>query len=501
MKKLTIIMLCLLLTAGCMLVSCNGDNGDVSQTASDTSTVSIDGYDPESGRYVADLPDFKWDATNETYSTFKVCVYSNVIETTYFSEDIGYDLYTTTDEVINDAVRERNNLVLEKTGVTVTACPVDRVFTAVQNDIVGGTRLYDAAMPFIDDCVKLAQEGQLLALNDEMFADYIDLSMPWWDQKASEAFSVSDVLFFTTGDITIMNKIDTWAITFNKEMYSTLFPGEDSLYDIVKQGKWTYDKLISMAKTATVDNGDGVWDYKDQWGLSSAYGDPIAYYLAAGQSLCSKNADDLPYLSIGSDASLRLAQDILQEFSVNNSWRIYAQRLGTPNIWVTALDIFGEGRALFRTSVFSAIKKLRNYDNGIEFGIVPMPKGSEEQESYLSPTTGGYGIVIPTSAADPEFSAYMIELIASEAKNTLTPAYYETTLKSRDARDDESEEMLDLIFGNLNYDIGQIYDFGGVASMFYTLASSDRSDIASSLEQIQGTIEAKIEETIENFRD
>ena len=37
--------------------------------------------------------------------------------------------------------------------------------------------------------------------------------------------------------------------------------------------------------------------------------------------------------------------------------------------------------------------------------------------------------------------------------------------------------------------------------MFYTLASSDRSDIASSLEQIQGTIEAKIEETIENFRD
>ena len=136
MKKLTIIMLCLLLTAGCMLVSCNGDNGDVSQTASDTSTVSIDGYDPESGRYVADLPDFKWDATNETYSTFKVCVYSNVIETTYFSEDIGYDLYTTTDEVINDAVRERNNLVLEKTGVTVTACPGDKVFTAVQNDIV-----------------------------------------------------------------------------------------------------------------------------------------------------------------------------------------------------------------------------------------------------------------------------------------------------------------------------------------------------------------------------
>ena len=69
---------------------------------------------------------------------------------------------------------------------------------------------------------------------------------------------MSDVLFFTTGDITIMNKIDTWAITFNKEMYSTLFPGEDSLYDIVKQGKWTYDKLISMAKTATVDNGDGL---------------------------------------------------------------------------------------------------------------------------------------------------------------------------------------------------------------------------------------------------
>ena len=47
----------------------------------------------------------------------------------------------------------------------------------------------------------------------------------------------------------------------------------------------------------------------------------------------------------------------------------------------------------------------------------------------------------------------------------ITPAYYETTLKYRDFRDEESEEMLDdYIFDNIVYDLGTLYDFGGVHS-------------------------------------
>lgn len=507
MKRLLVILLCLLMVSSCMLVSCNDADSDTSKAdQNETSKNNIEGFDPDSNRYVANLPAFEWNVDDEIYATFDVAVTSNEEQATYFSEDIGYDKYSTTDQVINDAVRERNNKVEELTGVVVTPVYVKNVTTAVQDDITSGTGAYDMAMPFLSGAINLAQEGRLYSLNSEDLAPYLDLTMPWWDQGANEAFSISDQMYFSTGDITIMAKISTRALVFNKEMYATLFPGEKSLYEIVEEGTWTYDKLLEMCKKATVENGDGKWDYNDKWGLVSETSDPYNYYSAAGESLAAKDADDLPYLTFDTTRSVTVAQRLLEEYSKKNTWHICSNSLGTefgvPDIWKTSLDIFGEGRALFRTSVFSAIKKLRNYEDGIEFGIIPLPKFDEEQESYYAPSgAGAYVVVIPISAPDKEFSAYMTQLVACEAKNYLTPAYYETTLKSRDARDDESEKMLDeYIFANLKFDVGSFYNFGGIGTMMQNLAGEGKFDVTSRFESIKDAANDAIEETIENYR-
>lgn len=503
MKKFIVLLLCVLMVGSCLLVSCNNNPADDTSKSEQSNVSSSEvGYDSESGRYVANLPEFTWDVNNETYATFDVAVYSNEIQTTYFSEDIGYGKYTTTDAVINDAVMERNNYVQQLTGVVVNACYEKDVVSAVTDDISAGSGKYDMAMPFLSGAIALAQEGQLYAFTDENLAQYLDLSMPWWDQGANEVFSISNQTYFATGDITIMAKISTWAITFNKQMYDELFTDEKSLYDIVKDGEWTFDKLVRFAKTATRDNGDGVWDHNDTWGLVSAYSDAYNYYAAAGESIAAKDADDLPYITFDTTRSVTVAQSVLEQFSKTNEWHIYSNKLTTTNIWATSLDIFGEGRALFRTSVFSAIKKLRNYDDGIEFGIVPLPKYDEDQEDYYSPSgDGAYVAVIPVSAKDPEFSAYMTQLVACEAKNYLTPAYYETTLKTRDSRDNESAEMLDdYIFANLKFDVGLIYDFGKAGTMFSELAAQNSFDITSKFDSLRDAIDADIEETIENYR-
>ncbi len=508
MKRTVVLLLCLLMIGSCLLVSCNDTDTDTSKPEQNVSRTEA-GYDPDSDRYVANLPAFEWDVNNSTYATFDVAVTSNEEQTTYFSEDLGVDKYATTDAVINEAIRERNNLVTELTGVTINPIYVKNVLTAVQDDIAGGLGNYDMAMPFLSGAVTLAQEGKLHALNSEKLSPYIDLSMPWWAQGANEAFSISDQLYFSTGDITIMSKISTRALVFNKEMYATLFPGEKSLYEMVEDGEWTYDTMLEMCKKATVENGDGKWDYNDTWGLVSETSDPYNFYSAAGESLANKDSDDLPYLTFESTRSVSVSQRLLEEYSKKNTWHICSNRLdvdyGVPasDVWVVSLDIFGEGRALFRCSVFSAIKKLRNYEDGIEFGIIPLPKFDAEQENYYTPTgSGTYVVVIPTSAPDEEFSAYMTELIACEAKNYLTPAYYETTLKSRDARDDESEKMLDeYIFANLKYDVGSFYNFGGVGTMMQTLAYEGKTDVVSTFESIKDAAETAIEDTIENYRN
>ena len=457
------------------------------------------------GRYVADLPEFSWNTSSGTYGTFDVLVYSNKVQTTYYSEDIGYDLYTTTDEVLNTAVMERNNYVEQLTGVEIVAHPVDNVITTLNDEIAGGMSTYDMAMPFMPGAATLAQEGKLHALNSEKLSAYIDLSQPWWDANATAGLSVDGIVYFTTGDISIMQKVVSTAVTFNKDMYASLFPGEKTLYEMVDDGEWTLDKMIELAKKATVQDGDGDWDIDDQWGCSASHGDANMFYLASGNTICSKDSDDLPVFSMNSTSSVSAAIKVLEALQ-SDGWAIMAQdmsQMGATDIWKASLDVFGEGRALFRTTAFSAIKKLRAYEEGVEFGIVPMPKLNAEQEKYYTPCSAhmAYAVVIPNCVEDEEFSAYMTELVCCEAKNYVTDAYYEVTLKKRDSKDDETERMLDLIFSNVIYDTGYIYGFSGASNILTGLMSSKGTDVQSSIEEVEDSIESAIEDTIENFRD
>ena len=158
------------------------------------------------------------------------------------------------------------------------------------------------------------------------------------------------------------------------------------------------------------------------------------------------------------------------------------------------MGAFGNKRCLFFGTAFSALKKLRAYDVDSIYGIVPLPKASVEQDKYYTHAgvNGAYGICIPVNVPNPEFSAYMIEALACGGKNFVTPAYYEVTLKSRAAKDDGSEEMLDLIFSNVVYDLGIMYNFGGI-DFFSKLSAENSTAVTSRLDAIRSTVQADID--------
>ena len=97
----------------------------------------------------------------------------------------------------------------------------------------------------------------------------------------------------------------------------------------------------------------------------SSHGDAIQFYLASGETLCAKDENDDPIISIGGARSLSVSQKILgllqQKDWIIHYQDILAQGVPTSEGSNTALRIFGEERALFRVSAFSAIKKLRAY--------------------------------------------------------------------------------------------------------------------------------------------
>ena len=507
--RMLALLLCLMMVLTVVLAGC-GEEEESQEGTSSASESKEASEDPGSlyldanGKYtVANLgmPEFDFDKEE-----FTVLVYNNNVQTTYFSEEIDCSMYETSDTVLKEAVAARNDLIEEVYGVTVVANAVDSVPVAMRDAITTGIIEFDAAMPFMGDATSMAQDGMMYDLNE--FSDYLHFDAPWWDHSACKTLSVEGHLFFTTGDISIMQKIVSGAILFNKNLYNQYLADQyGSLYDIVKSGAWTFDKLYEMTAPLTHNlDSDPAINADDFYGFCSGYGDAISFYLSGGENLVLKDADDIPIVHIGTtENSVNLAQKIINRLIEPDYALLSEDYKGlVSNCWEYCLGVFGQNRAVFRTTAFSAIKKLRNYEGADPFGIVPYPMGTEGQEQYCTPCSAiyAYGICIPYGVADPEFSAYMIEVMSCEAKNLVTPAYYETTLKSRDlSYDDESGEMLDnYIFSNVVYDIGVIYNFGGIKSMFDNLMSAKSANVISKLEEITPAVESAIGDCVEAYR-
>ncbi len=414
---------------------------------------------------------------------------------TYQSED-----FTTESELygdlLNDAVAERNNVVEELYGVTLNVYKSDTINNDVYNDCFSGIGAYDAVMPSLSYLATLAAENFLYDLTT---IENFDLDAPWWNKNCTDAYSIENRVYFTTGDITILSMVNTPSILFNKEMIGTY--GLDNPYDLVKNKEWTFDKMVEMCKAVSdIKTADGSYSDDNIYGLLTSYSDPANFLWGSGELVTKKDGDDIPYVSLNNERAITIAQKILEEFA-NADYLIFAEECPDP-IWVTSLEIFAEGRCLFRPSAFSATTKLRKQSE-IEFGILPKPLMDETQTDYVSYCGGSEtaGIGIPTSAPDKEYSAYMIEAYAAQAKNYITHAYYDINLRTKDARDDESEEMLDIIFGSLVYDIGALYDVGGIVAMFRTLTQNGSADIASQFESKIPVAEAELEEIVLAFMD
>ena len=495
-KRIIALALCLLmLVSMTMLASCTSSDEESSNaTSSNANQIG------NSLEETVNMPEFRW--SGKGFEEFHIAIYSNEKQATYFCEDVEPNLYSTTDALLNDAVVRRNNEIYNKYGVTIIGEPVLDVAETIKQDVSSNLKQYDAALVFMPHAATLAQDDYLYDLNQ--FADYLHFDQPWWDKYATESLSIGGKLFFNTGDISIMPKIVSTAITFNKEMLKRSFPDVD-LYKMVEDKEWTFDKMIEMSREVTADtDGVGGMTYEDTWGLSSSYNDVSMFFIGGGKNYIKKDSNDIPVVSVNDSASVTLIQKVLESLQLKNEWVFHCDTVADQSQkWVISLDVFGQNRALFRTSAFSAIKKLRQYDDAEEFGIVPLPLMTAEQDQYYTYCSAAmaYGVVIPASLSkeEAEFSAYMIEAMAFGGMKYITPAYYETTLKYRDLRDDESGEMLDLIFENVVYDLGIIYNFGGVSSMITNLMNTSSTAVSSEYESKATAIQQAIDNCLDAY--
>ena len=101
-------------------------------------------------------------------------------------------------------------------------------------------------------------------------------------------------------------------------------------------------------------------------------------------------------------------------------------------------------------------------------------------------------------AKNPTRSSAVAEVLAHYGKEYLTPAYYEKTLYGQYVRDEESTEMLDIIFATRVFDVGIYYDIGTYRSQLTSLFVS-RNSLSSLYESYRSSAENKIATLNQSF--
>ena len=95
----------------------------------------------------------------------------------------------------------------------------------------------------------------------------------------------------------------------------------------------------------------------------------------------------------------------------------------------------------------------------------------------------------------------ILDALGAESKNVLTPAYYDIYLTGQTARDEESTVCLDIIFNNVTWDIGNIYNWNNIATFTQQLVRSYNRSFTSEYEKIKDSAQTRLTETIEKFME
>lgn len=402
-----------------------------------------------------------------------------------------------TGEAFNDAVFRRNTIVEEKFNITI----VERVSHSLEGDIrtfvQAGDDAVDAITPRLRAVMGLSTGGTLV---DFMDLTYIDLTAPWWDYNSVEALSVAGRLFAACSDITVMDNDSTSALVFNKGLLADY--ALDDPYQMVRNGTWTLDRLQELTRAVSEDlNGDGIMDNNDRFGLLYQRDSMTSFLTGSNAFIAQKDENDIPVITLHDPHALDVL-NYLFDFLYDEQYCFHVMRFfDARGMDFTAgmTAMFQNDQALFMWIRMADVQNLRAMDT--DFGILPIPKWNEAQENYLHNVNPHVGTVtaVPRSAGNIDASGAVLDTLASVSRHLVIPAYYDIQLTTQIARDEESSEMLDIIFTNRRYDIGDIFDFGGLGNEVIWMSQSFERDIVSRIERLGRVAERAIERMVEAF--
>jgi hypothetical protein len=245
--------------------------------------------------------------------------------------------------------------------------------------------------------------------------------------------------------------------------------------------------------------------FEDRWGFC-VFNDTLhALLVAGGGALAVKDESDIPYMDFTSQKNLAVIEKAMN-LLYNPSYVLFAKNIPKGGRQAdTGLEVyktgFEENRILYLWARMRVVELFRGME--ANFGIIPLPKFDEAQDKYYSivnPYTAAL-LGIPKNADNLERVSIIIEALSAESRYTLKPAYYDVVLQRKYVRDDESSEMLDIIFQSRVFDIGGVYSFGDVYMSFIGLGQTHDRNVISFYDKNIAKMEKAIDKVVDTFRE
>lgn len=501
MKKLICLLLVFVLVLS-VLASCGEEKEQPSEAASktestpaDTSTASEDSSEEVSAvpdKYGLDIPVI--DLENRV---IRVIVRNWGNNSMTFNGEIiqreEFDVNTA--DALDVAKYETRQLIEQRYN-----CSIEGTFSYDVDKI-----LYNQLQADIEDAYDMAFESHSQAALDALSGtlqniasvETIDLSNPWWDQNSVNDLSIGGKLYMVDGDINTFDNDGTFIMFFNKDLLADVYPGLN-MYELVENNEWTIDKFYEIIKGVTRNsNEDDVLDEYDTWGFGTETYNCFLQTLGGGRTIVRKNSDDLPEFAYRTEEfydTLSKIYDIYLDDA--NVMVADGGKFGGKydNVWEsTIIKAFRDGRELFYMGGmfnFTAFRELE-----FHIGYLPVPKSSPEQDRYYHFLSVGNSscLCIPASLEDTDEIGIIIEALGAESKNNVSPVYYNKCIKGKDADSEEDERMLDIIFNSRCFDLGAVFNWGGVVSQINKI----NKDYVSRFESISDKADVKMQENVE----
>lgn len=491
-RAISLLLLGAMLTT--TLASCGSNEqtpgGDTTASGgADTTTVeTLTGRDAVSD----DLPDKDYKGTTFTLLT----------RTKY---DYEFGATEENGDIVNDAVYKRNRTVEERFNVDIVthavACGWGSEATAFNTmlsaSIMAGDGAFDLVAGYAATIPGIVSEGIFYNWAE---VDYVNISKPWWSEDVADVLTINDKCFMLTGDLSLALWEGMTCCLFNKRLAEEFQVGD--LYEIVRNGEWTFDKLVEITKDTYKDlNGDTTSTDADQFGYITDRSTAIDNLKEAFElPVAAKGADGFPEIVFKSERSIEALAKV--NAFLHESGNAYfppadAASGGIPN----CKTIFSEGRGMIFAAKLGYAEDMRNMED--DFGIIPYPKYDEDQEEYHSTSLDEFSaFVIPADAKDIEMTGIITEALCAESYKQVIPVFYETALKTKAARDEESSEMIDIIRDGLTFDFGYLHSssLNSVGHFWVGKVRNNDNNLASSFDSNLTGYNQKLEKVLEIYR-